>query len=259
MKLEERIDKLSMFQKIVILLAAIILIFVGAFGYEIYADYQKQEKIKEEKVFVDKKETEISDFESKLKGLLIEENSSFLRKDVTYKKLSRIEKELDEIEREYNYYKLHEEAESLSFNGNVDFCRFYIAIFRKTLETQDAINTLFCQTVIEGSVVNSDIPIEEYLEPVSIVIAKEKYYLEDTNDNWQLAINALLLEVEEQLNHIETAKQAVAKMVEDDQVISTEEQDYHSAVTAVNQIKNEKVKTELADKLAKVKQKIDEG
>lgn len=123
------------------------------------------------------------------------------------------------------------------------------------IDTEIAINDLFEKAIIDNKDAEK-IAIKNDLKSDSVEKVKEKYFVVKSKDAWQININNMIENAENQLKQIDTAKKAVAQ-VYNEKVLNTDQKKYDTAKKEVDKIKNAKAKKELSDKLAKVKSDID--
>lgn len=124
------------------------------------------------------------------------------------------------------------------------------------IDTEKAVNGLFEKAIIDNKDAEK-VAIKNNLKNDTVKKVKEQYFVEKTNDAWQKVINDSIVNADNQLKQIDTAKKAVEKVFKDNKVVNTDQKNVDSAKKEVNKIKNAKAKKELSDKLAKVKADID--
>ncbi|WP_348922143.1 hypothetical protein [Enterococcus rotai] len=123
-------------------------------------------------------------------------------------------------------------------------------------DTEKAVNDLFEKAIIDNKDAEK-IAIKNDLKDDTVKKVKEQYFVEKTNDAWQKVINDSIVNADNQLKQIDTAKKAVEKVFKDNKVVNTDQKNIDAAKKEVDKIKNAKSKKELSDKLAKVKQEVD--
>lgn len=124
------------------------------------------------------------------------------------------------------------------------------------IDTEKAVNDLFEKAIIDNKDAEK-IAIKNDLKSDTVKKVKEQYFVEKTDDGWQKIINESIVNAENQLKQIETAKTAVEKVFKDNKVVNTDQKNVDSAKKELDKIKNTKAKKELSDKLAKVKAEIE--
>ncbi|MGX7129480.1 hypothetical protein [Enterococcus wangshanyuanii] len=124
------------------------------------------------------------------------------------------------------------------------------------IDTETAVNDLFEKAIIDNKDAEK-IAIKNDLKSDTVKKVKEQYFVEKTDDAWQKIINESIVNAENQLKQIDTAKKAVEKVFKDNKVVNTDQKNVDSAKKEVDKIKNAKAKKELSDKLAKVKSELE--
>lgn len=127
---------------------------------------------------------------------------------------------------------------------------------QQKIDTEKVVNELF-ETAIINNKDAEKVAIKNDLKSDVVKEVKQKYYVEKTNDDWQKSINNGIVNAENQIKQIDSAKKAVEKVFKDNKVVNTDQKNVDSAKKEVDKIKNTKSKKELSDKLTKVKAEID--
>ncbi|MFD2307520.1 hypothetical protein [Enterococcus termitis] len=122
-------------------------------------------------------------------------------------------------------------------------------------DTETAVNDLFEKAIIDNDDAKK-IAIKNDLQSETVKNVKEKYFVTKTKDAWQININNMIDNAENQLQQIDIAKKAVEQVYKE-KVLNTDQKKYDVAKKEVDKIKNAKAKKELSDKLAKVKSEIE--
>ncbi|GGC94926.1 hypothetical protein [Enterococcus wangshanyuanii] len=122
-------------------------------------------------------------------------------------------------------------------------------------DAEKAVNDLFEKAIIDNED-DEKIAIKNDLKSDSVEKVKEKYFVVKSKDAWQININNMIENAENQLKQIDTAEKAVEQVYKE-KVLNTDQKKYDTAKKEVDKIKNAKAKKELSDKLAKVKSDID--
>jgi hypothetical protein len=258
MKLSERMKQLSKKQKVTIATVAVLVVLGGSFGYKAYADGQTKKQVEQAQVLVDKQSKEIKDLQVEIKALFNAEKPDFLNKDVSEETLSLIQEKLDKIEKNYDSIVFPtREVKTKDYSNYLSSCKESIMMIESMLVAQKDVNGLFGKTVITGDTVTKDVAIKNDLKADTVKTVKDSFYNKEIQSEWQKAINSLLDNADDQLKQIEKAKQTLEKVYKDNKVINTDQKNYDSAKSEIDKVRNEKVKKELAGKLAKVKQEID--
>lgn len=123
------------------------------------------------------------------------------------------------------------------------------------IDTETAINNLFEKAIINSKDAEK-VAIKNDLDSGEITEVKQKYYVENSKDDWQKTINDGILNAENQMKQIETAKSSVEKIFKDNKVVNTDQKNVDSANKEISKIKNAKAKKDLSDKVAKVQEEI---
>lgn len=258
MKLNERIKKLSKKQKVLIATVTVLVVLGGSFGYKAYADGQVKKQVEQAQVLVDEQSKEIKDLQTEIKVLFNVEKTDFLNEDVTEETLLPIKEKLNKIEKNYDSIVLPtKEVKTKDYSNHLSSCKESIALIESMLVAQKDVNRLFGKTVISGDTVAKNVAIKDDLKADTVKKVKDSFYNKEIQSEWQEVVNSLLDNADDQLKQIEKSKQALEKVYKDNKVINTDQKNYDSAKSEIDKIINEKMKKELADKLANVKEEID--
>lgn len=147
--------------------------------------------------------------------------------------------------------------ETSHYTNLLSDCRNSLETVQNMLTAQERINGLFGKPVVVGDTVLTNVAIKDDLKADNVETAKNSYYKKGSKSEWQRAINTLLEQADEQLKQIEKSKQMLEKVFKDNKVINIDKENYDSAKTEIDKIKNEKIKNELSERLKQVQNEID--
>lgn len=231
----------------------------GSVGYKVYADIQTQKQAEQTQLLVNNQTTALTKLQLELQSLYSNEKTDFLSKDVTKETIDSLQNNLSKIIEKYATVPVSsvKNVETSHYTNLLSDCRNSLETVQNMLTAQEQINGLFGKPVIVGDTVLTNVAIKDDLKADNVETAKNSYYMKGSKSEWQKAINALLEQADEQLKQIEKSKQMLEKMFKDNKVINTDQENYDSAKTEIDKIKNEKIKNELSESLKQVQNEID--
>ncbi len=255
-KLEDlKMEKLSKKTKLIITSVGVIAAL--AVGGSVYASNQSKQKLDEAQKVITTKTTGLTDLEVKINKLFDDKDNNFLAKNVTKDQVKTLREEFDRL----SIGKQTEKVDLKEYNKEAGDTEKALKALEKKVDAQTAINQLFKQekenAALNGSVVKKDLSIVDDLKKETVESTKKEYYKKDSKTAYDKAINDLIVNAENQVKQIETAKQAVSKIFKENKVISTDHKLYDTAKTETDKIKNAKAKKSLNDQLSKVKTDIE--
>lgn len=251
--------RLTKKQRLLFVTAVVVIAVSGSVGYKVYADIQTQKQVEQTQLFVNKQATALNNLQLELQSLYSNEKPDFLSKDVTKKTIDSLQNNLSKIIEKYATVPVSsvKNVETSHYTNLLSDCRNSLETAQNMLTAQEQINGLFGKPVIVGDIVLADVAIKDDLKTDNVETANNSYYKKDTKSEWQKAINTLLDHADEQLKQIDKAKRMLEKVFKDNKVINIDQENYDSAKTEIDKIKNEKIKNELSESLKQVQNEID--
>ena len=241
---------------IIVCFIAVVVVFLG----NIYAKDKIEKQISDASVNENSNPVkELVKINLKIPLFFDEKDSNFLAETVTQKQITTLEKEFDQVTKSNK----NEEAEigNSDYEKEVTRAREGLERIKKTYETKQAINSLYKNdqetSAIKGSVVTKDLPIADDLKNDTFQKIKDSYFKTSDIKIYDTTINELLTNAESQLTQIDKAKKELEKIYKENKVISTDTTLYETAKAETDKIKNEKIKKNFSNQLAKVKKEID--
>lgn len=238
-----------------IVIGGSIAFFIGIFigGYAAYADYRYQSEKHEIKQSLRQVENsgEIGKTVNKLSS-----ESGFLLKGLKRTRLTLIQYQLLEIERQIHFFKKKYPKDNLDTDQLTVIAK-KLEITQQKLSVQEAVNEMFQQNcpAIDGSTVLKDVVLE-YNVDESIVEAINLDSFE--KDNWKQAIQDLLTEAKYQLTLIRSAELVINDYYKEEKaMIGISQKRYEEVSKLVNKIKRPADKEVLKRKLTEIKKSID--
>lgn len=240
---------------------AIALILLGAVSGMAYVS-QAQQKITQAQDTVDNRTLKLTELETEIGKLVNQEDPAFLAKDVTQKQIDQLQKVYDKETKAVETVAVSsKKLKKDSYTKIKTNCQALLETATEKLATQQAMNDLYQQddkaVAMNGSDVKKDLPIANDLKKETVETAKTDYFTDKEEDAFHKTVNELIINAENQLKQIATAKTAVEKVFKDNKVVSTDKKLYDEAKTEVDKIKNEEAKKSLLEQLDKVKIELD--
>lgn len=250
--------RLSKKQKRLFVTAIAVIAVGGSVGYKVYADIQTQKQVEQTQLLVNNQTTALTKLQLELQSLYSNEKTDFLSKDVNKETIDSLQNNLSKIIEKYATVPVSsvKNVETSHYTNLLSDCRNSLETVQNMLTAQEQINGLFGKTVIVGDTVLTNVAIKDDLKADNVETAKNSYYKKGSKSEWQKAINTLLDQADEQLKQIEKSKQMLGKVFKDNKVINIDQENYDSAKTEINKIKNEKIKNELSESLKQVQNEI---
>lgn len=251
--------RLTKKQRRLFVTAVAVIAVSGSVGYKVYADIQTQKQTEQTQLLINKQASALKELQQEIQNLYSNENTDFLNKDVSKETVTSLQNKLSDIEKKYSNIP----ASSLTslktkyYTDVLTECTSSLKNVQDMLITQEQTNGLFSEMVIVGGTVSTNVAIKDDLKTDNVETAKNSYYKKGSKSEWQKAINTLLDQADEQLKQIEKSKQMLEKVFKDNKVINIDQENYDSAKTEINKIKNEKIKNELSESLKQVQNEID--
>lgn len=235
-------------------------LFVG--GYVVYANRQKQQEAEQvfhtnQRMLGEKGKIQIA-----LSELM--DDKGYLQKGITQKEISELR---DELESNYHAVaavkrELEEKKAWTAYKNTYEADKQRLEMIQQKASLQESVNNMFekkdKKVAIGGSEVNKELPIIKNVEDKKIE-NDQKELKTLANDDWKQAISSLIEIVKTQKNQMKEATELVEKLFEKEKPkADVSNENYDQAKAAVDKIKNDAVKKALTDRLAKVKQVLDE-
>ena len=211
-----------------LLLAAVILLGVGGWAY-----YDNQQKVEAERIAeVARQEKQVSEMKQELASFYVDDTNEFIRTDHLNQDLPKIKQELKEVDSTKDYQKLNET---------------YNDIQEKIISIKK-VNDLFTEPVIE----------DDHLVEQPVLKNTDKIEAIETDDS---AFGALIKkaqqEAKKQLEQIETAKEKIKVVYQNEKVVDSATRDqYKVAKEAVDKIVNKELAEPFKQQLTKVDQQL---
>lgn len=213
-----------------LLLAAVILLGVGGWAY-----YDNQQKVEAERIAeVARQEKQVSEMKQELASFYVDDTNEFIRTDHLNQDLPKIKQELKEVDSTKDYQKLNET---------------YNDIQEKIISIKK-VNDLFTEPVIE----------DDHLVEQPVLKNTDKIEAIETDDS---AFGALIQkaqqEAKKQLEQIETAKEKIKIVYQNEKVVDSATRDqYKVAKEAVDKIVNKELAEPFKQQLTKVDHQLAE-
>ena len=235
-------------------------LFVG--GYVVYANRQKQQEAEQvfhtnQRMLGEKGKIQIA-----LSELM--DDKGYLQKGITQKEISELR---DELESNYHAVaavkrELEDKKAWTAYKNTYEADKQQMEMIQQKASLQESVNNMFekkdKKVAIGGSEVNKELPIIKDVEDKKIE-NDQKELKTLANDDWKQAISSLIEIVKTQKNQMKEATELVEKLFEKEKPkADVSNENYDQAKAAVDKIKNDAVKKALTDRLAEVKQVLDE-
>lgn len=186
----------------------------------------------------------------KTKALFEDEKMVFLKKDIKNEEIDNLLNELDNIQivnNEESQKNLDEEnserqkqAENLQSQT-----KLFLIQAKKQLEAQTAVNDLFTEVAIEGTSVESSPILSNRVTRNGLDEVRKSFYIQyESLNQWEQSINDLINDADAQMLQIEKAQEAISTVIAE-----PNENNYNSAESEVNLIKNDSIKQSLTIQL----------
>lgn len=242
--------KLTKEQVRLIILGLIVgLFFLGSFFYMGSQAQQKRELVKTNLLG---KTDNLEAIDLAIQQLFDTKDPNFLVKDVKKEQVAKLKKLMTKGI-QFKETTLLPKMDYAAFNRRVKQVKKDYSKLEAAYETQTHINQLYetkgSQVAMNGPVLNQELPITDDLTQATVNEIKITYYKQDASTHYEQTVNEFIETAEKQVDQIKKAQEAVAKVYQDGQVVSTDSQLYSDAKTETNQIKNEKAKQALINQL----------
>lgn len=253
------LDKIrNMSTKKLVIGGVVVIVFVSV-GCTAYAQNQSQ-KVEEAKIKLTDQTQDIKSLDDKIVALLDKKDTHYLVKDVKKEQIEELSNQLKKLEAFSSDIDLPKN-EYTGFDQAVKTAQDNLKKVETSFATQTAINSLYKQekekVAMNGTDVQKELAIADDLKKESLEIVKKDHFKKDSKIAYEKVVNELITNAENQLKQIDKAKEEVAKVYKEDQVITTDTKLYDTAKAEVDKIKNDKIKKELVAKVEKVKVAID--
>lgn len=237
----------------------VLLTIIAGISVKNYQDMRTAQQLTNQ---LTEKNKELNLLKEQLSGSQNEEKG-FLAENLQTETLKSMSEELKKLEKDGQAISEKANHETIKkYQASIEACKTLLQEIETKHQTQNEVNALFelekGEVAINGESIHTDLPIAQHFETVPKL--KEKYYIDQPQNEWEHAINKLLIQAENQVNDIQTVKTKIEAFFTDkEDTADPNPEEFQTVKQDVEKIKNKKIKEELSKKIAQIQQKIDEN